>query len=143
MSMPASTLQQDRRSFPAMELGEIPVWKAWLQLHEAEYTRVEYNVRVGPGFDPGPGTMDYIRQMAIKNTKKRIDAVAWQGDQPLIVEVKVRAGLSSIGQILGYRTHWKIEHPHSVPPKMLLVAHQLAPGVEEVLREHNVPWELV
>ena len=123
--------------------AEIDVWRAWLRLHQAEYDRFDYNARVGPGFDPGGGVPDYIRQMSIKNTKKRIDAVAWAGSQPLIVEVKVRAGLSSIGQILGYRVHWRLENPHAPPPKMLLVANRLAEGVQEVLQAHDVPYELV
>jgi hypothetical protein len=143
MSTTPLQLESDRLSFPAMIPAEIVVWRAWLRLHQGEYDRFDYNARVGPGFDPGASVPQYIRDMAVKNTKKRIDALAWQGSQPLIVEVKVRAGLSSIGQLLGYRVHWRLEHPHDVPPKMLLVANLLAPGVEEVLKSHDVPFELV
>ncbi len=143
MSTTPLQAESDRLRFPGMLPAEIVVWQAWLRLHQAEYDRFEYNVRVGPGFDPGPGVDPAIRAMSILNTKKRIDAVAWQGHQPLIVEVKVRAGLSSIGQILGYRVHWRIENPHDAQPKMLLVANRLADGVQEVLQAHDVPWELV
>lgn len=135
--------ESDRLYYPAMLPAEIIVWQAWLRLHQAEYDRFEYNTRVGPGYDPGGGVPDYIREMSIKNTKKRIDAVAWSGSQPLIVEVKVRAGLSSIGQLLGYITHWRIENPHDALPKALLVANQLAPGVQEVLHKYELPFELV
>lgn len=143
MSTPTPPLESDRLSFPAMIPAEIDVWRAWLRLHQGEYDRFDYNARVGPGFDPGEAVPDYIRQMSIKNTKKRIDAVAWQGSAPLIVEVKVRAGLSSIGQLLGYRVHWQRENPHAPPPKMLLVANRLAEGVQDVLDAHSVPFELV
>jgi hypothetical protein len=143
MSTPANPLESDRLSYPAMLPAEIAVWRAWLRLHQAEYDRFDYNARVGPGFDPGGGVPDYIRQMALKSSKKRIDAVGWQGSQPLIVEVKDRAGLSAIGQLLGYRVHWRLENPHSPPPKMLLVANRLAEGMQEVLQAHDVPWELV
>lgn len=143
MSTPGTTLESDRQTFPALLPAEILVWRAWLRLHQGEYDRFDYNARVGPGFDPGEAVPDYIRQMSIKNTRKRIDAVAWQGSAPLIVEVKVRAGLASIGQILGYRVHWQRENPYNTPPKMLLVANRLAEGVEEVLQAHNVPFELV
>jgi len=143
MSTPATPLESDRLSFPALLPAEIAVWRAWLRLHQAEYDRFDYNARVGPGFDPGGGVPDYIRTMSIANTKKRIDAVAWQGSAPTIVEVKDRAGMSAIGQILGYRVHWQKEHPQAPPPKMLLVANRLADGVSDVLLAHNVPWELV
>jgi hypothetical protein len=143
MGAAASPFESERQTFPALLPAEILVWRAWLRLHQGEYDRFDYNARVGPGFDPGPSVPDYIRQMSVKNTKKRIDAVAWQGSAPLIVEVKVRAGLASIGQILGYNVHWKRENPHNIPPKMLLVANRLAEGVQEVLEAHNVPFELV
>lgn len=143
MDTPLPQFEVDRLTYPAMLPAEIAVFRAWLRLHEGEYTAFDYNVRVGPGYDPGEGVMQAIRVMSIKSTQKRMDALAWQGDTPLIIEVKDRAGLSAIGQILGYKVHWQKENPQSIPPKILLVANRLAPGVEDVLRAHNVPWELV
>jgi hypothetical protein len=143
MSSPPMQPESARQTYPAMLPAEIAVWRAWLQLHQGEYDRFDYNTRVGPGYDPGGGVPQYIRDMSIANTKKRIDAVAWKGSQPLIVEVKVRAGLSAIGQLLGYITHWRLENPHSPPPQSLLVASALAPGVQEVLDKYSLTAELV
>lgn len=143
MSTVPPTPQSERLTYPALLPAEINVLRAWLRLHEAEYTKFDYNVRVGPGFDPGPSSPDYIRKMARDSTRKRMDALAWAGSQPTIIEVKDRAGLSAVGQLMGYVVHWKIEHPHEVPPKALLVANRLAPGVAEVLQAHNIPFELV
>jgi len=138
-----TSLESDRLSFPALLPPEIAVWRAWLQKHQLEYTRFEYNRRVGPGFDPGPGVDEAIRLMSILNTRKRIDAVAWRGDQPLIVELKDRAGLSAVGQLLGYVVHWKLENPQNIRPNALLVANRLSPGVEDVLQAHQIAYELV
>jgi hypothetical protein len=143
MSASPTPLESDRLTYPAMLPAEIAVWRAWLRLHQTEYDRFDYNTRVGPGFDPGGGVPDFVRQMSIKNTKKRIDAVGWKGDQPLIVEVKDRAGLSAIGQLMGYIVHWKLENPHKVPPQSLLVARALAPGMVDVLTSHSLNYELV
>jgi hypothetical protein len=143
MSTASSRPESDRITFPALLPAEIAVWRAWLALHQTEYSSFDYNVRVGPGFDPGTGVEQFVRDSAMASTRKRIDAVAWQGDQPTIIEVKDRAGLSAIGQLLGYIVHWKIERPNSPPPRRLLVANRLAPGVQEVLQEHSLPFELV
>lgn len=143
MSTAPAPMESDRLQFPALLPAEIAVRRAWLRLHQTEYDRFEYNVRVGPGFDPGPGLHPNDRQMAIDNTRKRIDALAWQGSNPTIIEVKDRAGLSAIGQLMGYIVHWKIEHPNQINPKALLVANRLAPGVQEVLQAHGVMFELV
>jgi hypothetical protein len=132
-----------RQSYPAMLPAEIAVWRAWLRLHAGEYDRFEYNVRVGPGFDPGPNVAPNDRQMSLDITRKRIDAVAWAGNQPTIIEVKDRAGLSAIGQLMGYIVHWKIEKPFTPAPFALLVANRLAPGVDTVLNAHSLLYVLV
>ena len=135
--------ESDRVTYPAMLPREIAVWRAWLALHQGEYDRFDYNVRVGPGYDPGPGVAQYVRDSAKASTRQRIDAVAYRGDSVLIVEVKDRAGLSALGQLLGYSTHYRRENPVSSPPKLLLVARDLAPGVAEALQAHGVPFEIV
>lgn len=132
-----------RLSFPALIPSEADVWRGWAHLHQGEYTSFDYNVRVGPGTDPGPGTPPEIRAYAERSTRKRIDVVAWAGVQPTIIEVKDRASASALGQILTYQVHWNMEHPNSPPAKLLLVARALSPGLEHVLSAHGVPYELV
>jgi hypothetical protein len=132
-----------RQTYPAMLPAEIAVWRAWLRLNAGNYDRFEYNVRVGPGFDPGPNVAPADRQMSLDITRKRIDALAWAGNQPTVIEVKDRAGLSAIGQLMGYIVHWKDEHPFGPPPYALLVANRLAPGVERVLQAHSLTFVTV
>jgi len=124
--------QQTRATYPALLTEEAAVWRGWLAKHEAEYDSFDYNVRVGPGFDPGGGVSPEIRKQAIYSSKKRIDALAWKGNQALIVEVKDRAGLSALGQILGYKVYWTRENPNFPAPKLLVVAAQFAPGIQDV-----------
>ena len=135
--------QQTRATYPALLTDEAAVWRGWLAKHESEWDRFDYNVRVGPGFDPGEGVDPAIRKQAIYSSKKRIDALAWRGSQALIVEVKDRAGLSAVGQILGYKVYWTRENPSLPAPQLLLVARTLAAGVGDVLQAHGVPYELV
>jgi hypothetical protein len=143
MTNPDTWLESYRGSYPAMLPNEIAVWRAWLRVHYAEFDRFEYNVRVGPGFDPGPTLAENDRKMALDITRKRIDALAWRGSQPTIIEVKERAGLSAIGQLMGYVVHWNLERPNGPRPYSLLVAARLAPGVEEVLNHHGLSFALV
>jgi len=93
----------DNLRVPGLIPEEVPVLKAWLLKHYAEYDRVDYNVRLGKGYDPGPSYPDYARSMSILNSQYRLDAVAWRGNVATIVECKVRASASAIGQILLYR----------------------------------------
>lgn len=140
---PAITLQQDRLRFPGMLPREVLVMKAWLVLHEAEYDRFDYNVRLGQGTDPGPNWPPEIRQQAIQNTQKRIDAVAWKGNQPTLIEVKDRAGFSAIGQLVGYDALWPQSFPNSPVPKLLLVANRAAADIYPVVAKAGIVLELV
>ena len=135
--------ETERLTYPAMLPAEIDVWRGWLAKHQGEYERFEYNVRVGPGADPGPNYPQSVRDQAILNTQARIDALAWQGTQATIVEVKDRAGLSAIGQLLGYEVYWKRANPNFPPPKTLLVARGLGHGVDAVLTAKGITYELV
>lgn len=96
----------DRQQLPGMLPAEIAIFKAWWVDNGQDYTRADFNVRVGHGVDPGTAYDTATRQAAILNSKYRIDAILWQGLQPAIMEVKQRASLQSIGQLLGYRELW-------------------------------------
>ena len=143
MSTPAQRLQADRLNFPGLLPREVLVLKAWLRLHEGEYTRFDYNVRLGQGTDPGPTWPDDLRKMAILNSQKRVDAVGFQSDQPTLIEVKDRAGFSAVGQIVGYNTLWRVQFPTSPAPKLLIVCNRYAPDILPVLQANGIALNVV
>jgi hypothetical protein len=122
---------------------EVAVLKEWLRLHESEYTSFDYNVRTGTGTDPGPTYPQNIRDMGVAVTQKRIDAIAWNGNVPTLIEVKNRATLTAVGQILAYKVLFKQDNPLSPDPKLLLVAAKFDPDVYAVLQSHGVDYAIV
>jgi hypothetical protein len=114
-----------------------------LRQHEGEYDRFDYNVRLGPGTDPGPTYADSVRQQAIANSQLRVDAVGWQGDVPTIIEVKENAGTSALGQILTYNVTWQLEHQGQSAPKLLVVTDRLQQSVRAPLAAHGVQVAVV
>jgi hypothetical protein len=79
MSSPAQTMQADRLNFPGLLPREIIILKNWLALHESEWDRYAYNLRIGSGMDPGESFGADVRRGAILNSMKRIDAAAFNG----------------------------------------------------------------
>lgn len=79
MSTPAQTLQSERFQYPGLLPREIIILRQWLKLHQQEWQRWVYNLRVGQGLDPGTGWTPEVRRSAIINSMKRIDAVAFNG----------------------------------------------------------------
>ena len=143
MSTPPVRTQADRLNFPGLMPLEVAVLKEWLRLYESQYDRMEYNVRVGQGTDPGPTYPQNIRDMGIAVTQKRIDAVAWKGNDPTLIEVKNRATLNAVGQILAYKVLFKADNPLLPDPKLLLVASKFDPDVYPVLQSHGVDYVIV
>ncbi len=143
MSTPAQRLQADRMRFPGLLPREVLVLKAWLRLHEAEYTRFDYNIRLGQGTDPGPTWPEDVRKQAIVNSQKRVDAVAYQSDQPTLIEVKDRAGYSAVGQITGYDALWRATFPTTPAPKLLIVCNRFVPDILPVLQRNNIELAVV
>ncbi len=139
----ALRLQADRLRFPGMLPAETLIFKQWLAEHEGEYDRFEYNVRIGSGTDPGEKYPQEIRDMAIANSQKRLDAVGWQADIPTIIEVKRRAGLSNIGQLVGYKHFWIRDNPDQPSPNLLLITNALQSDILHVAEQEHIAIALV
>lgn len=139
----AKRMQSERAKFPGMLPREILIFKNWLKLHEWEYDRLDYNTRIGSGNDPGPTWPDYVRQQAIANTQLRIDAIAWKGNEPTLIEVKDRAGAAAIGQIVTYEAVWLKDNPGSPPPKLLIVTNRIQHNILPVLQKAGVGLDQV
>jgi hypothetical protein len=140
---PAQILQAERLKYPGMLPREIIIMRNWLKLHEAEYDRFAFNIRIGAGHDPGPVHEDNIRQMAIQNTQKRIDAVAYSGTGVTLIEVKDRAGFSAVGQLVGYDALWRQDHPTDPEPKLLLVCNRFVQDILPLLTRQHIELAVV
>ena len=153
-------MQADRLRFPGMAPREILVFKNWLRTHEADYPKdlnamvaviggpnnqptvleipFDYNFRIGNGFDPGPAWPEEQRQNAILNSKKRIDALAYRAGQVSIIEVKDRAILSAIGQLVSYRQLWRRDFPGTPIETLILVANRVDPDTIHAAQENGI-----
>lgn len=140
---PAQTMQADRLTFPGMLPREILIFKNWLKLYETLYDRFDYNMRIGAGQDPGPTWPDYVRQCAIVNSQLRLDAVAWKGAQPTLIEVKDRAGASALGQLLTYEAVWLRDFPNGPAPALILVTNRIQLNMGPLITKAGVTLAMV
>ena len=143
MATPAQQLQSERAKYPAMQVDEILVWRAWLLTHQALYDRFDYNVAIGIAQDPGPAYTDAIRKMAIFIRSKRLDAIGWQANTPTIFEVKRRAGPENVGQLVIYQHWWPKSFPGAPVAKLVLVASDADPHILPVLAQFGIDYNPV
>ena len=143
MTTPAQLLQSERLKYPGLLPDEVLVLRAWLTLHQGEYDKFDYNMRIGQGIDPGPNYSPEVRTQAVMNTQLRIDAVGWKGTQPTIIEVKRRTTPSNVGQILTYDSVWRKEFPSSPAPIMRLVSNTFSPHILPRVQEAGIFLDVV
>lgn len=125
-------------SYGSLFAPEQTILRRWLKAHESEYDSFDFNVRIGPGYDPGPQYDEAIRRMAVANSQRRIDAIAYKQGQVTIIEVKQRGSFAAVGQLIGYETHWMKDHPGEQPPRLLLICGSLAEGTDIVATRAGV-----
>jgi len=137
MSVPGHT------QYPAMLPTESAIWSAFLAKHGSGFTSIDYNVRIGVGFDPGPGVPDYARKAAIANTQLRIDAVAYDGTSWWLIEIKRRAGAGALGQLLQYAVLYETDYPKNSPLQLAIVTNYAKLGLQALCDRHKIQLYII
>jgi len=122
---------------------DIPIWERFILRNPKYFNTVDYDFRVGSGMALQPGWDTNFKRMAKMITQKRIDVLGWRGDNPTIVEVKKRAGLSTLGQVLGYRTLFIRDFPHLGKPDLLVVTESADSDILLVFIPYRIPIVVV
>ena len=88
--------------YPHMLQGDTEVWTKFLESGVVEIRRVWYDVRVGLSVlrMVEPSTIE--SRIAAGLTRKRIDVIASVGNDFWVIEVKPRANMHAVGQVLVY-----------------------------------------
>lgn len=129
--------------FIHMSQEEKAIWIRWLQQGGSHFAPFRYDIRVGNGLQMPPGSSGFAVRSAYALTTKRIDAIYFDNGQPVIVEVKRRAGLAAVGQLIGYRDLFMKTPGNEYDPSMLLVTDELQPDMPTILRQSGIFWNEV
>ena len=143
MATVAQRLQSERLRYPAMNPGEIVIWRAWLVSHQDQYESFDYNVRIGQGEDPGPTFAENIRSMWIQNTQFRIDAVGFKNAVPEIIEVEDDCSIRAVGQVMAYKFIWVREQRSPIEPTMRIVCRNFNANVLPMVRDAGIAFDQV
>jgi len=129
--------------FPAFLHRETNIWHNYMLQHPGQFKSLDYNVRVGKGFDPGSSWPDSARRAAIMNSQLRIDVVGFDGSAWWLIEVKVRAGAGAVGQLLQYHVLFEQAYPEKVPIKLMMVTDRPKLGLADLCTRHSIALVVV
>lgn len=141
--MAGSLVYGSRYRYPHMVGEDKIIWNRFIEKFPDRFETVDYDFRVGQGILPDPGWPEFIKRDAKALSQKRIDALAWNGEDPTIIEVKKRVGLSTLGQVLGYFQLFIDAHKKIKKPKLLVVCEMIGRDDLLVLKRNKIPVEIV
>ncbi len=119
------------------------IWERFEQAAPFPLDEVTFSVRLGEGQPVPPGTPAWLERDIKALTQKRADAVVRSGQETWILEIKVRASFSALGQLLGYAILYVAEFNPVQPPRLGIVAERTQPDLAGVLSNFGVEIFLV
>jgi hypothetical protein len=127
-----------QKFYPEKTTQESGVLRDYLLEYLPTFDRISLTVRVGDGHTPDPSLPPKIQKQQKFVTQRRMDALAWRGTQPVIIEAKYLVTPSALGQILGYRQLLLEELPDAPEPDLVIVGRACDPETLRILQSHGV-----
>ena len=131
------------KAYAHMKVDEAAIWERFLVQLPWRTVAIEYDLRLGDGVSMPLDAPEWVRKMAWSLSTKRVDVMIETRNEFVIVEVKGRAGLSAVGQLLGYLSLFTRQYKPQKRVKLVLVCEEIAPDVAPVLREYGIETYLV
>jgi hypothetical protein len=127
-----------RRFYPEKTDHESRLLLEYLNDHVRDFERVSFSVRIGAGVEPDPSHLAGVQAQAIRNSRRRIDFVGWNGNQTTLVELKTRIGHEVMGQLLSDALLWRFEFPSYEPPALVAVGRTGTAEEIAVCQAHGI-----
>lgn len=108
---------------------ERPIWRRYLESTTEDFERITYDLHLGDG-SPIPAGMSEGTAAIVKAvSRKRVDVIGETASSIIIFEVKPRAGMGAMGQLLNYRSLYYRENNPTKPVRLMVVCERVEPDV--------------
>ncbi|MBA7604760.1 hypothetical protein ES703_11886 [subsurface metagenome] len=141
--MPGRFNYEFRHKYPHLIGEDTEVWNRFILKYPDKFDTVDYDVKVGLGAETTPIEDQTSKDYWANLTKKRIDVIGYKNNLVTIVEVKKRASLFTLGQILGYRFLYLREFPELPSVRTLIVAAQISQDDMDTLSHFGIDFVIV
>lgn len=132
-----------RHKYPHLIGEDTDVWNRFILKYPDKFDTVDYDVKVGLGADTSPLTEQYAKDYWKSLTMKRIDVIGHKNGFVTIIEVKKRASLFTLGQILGYKFLYLREYPEQRTVRTLIICSAISQDDIDVLKHYGIDFVIV
>ena len=122
---------------------ERPIWGRYLAGTSEEFLSLVYDLHLGDGAPVDPSWSSGTAAIVAAVSRKRVDVVGETADSIIMFEVKPRAGMGAMGQLLNYRALYLRERRPTKPLRMMVVCERVEPDVTRTYAQYGIEIALV
>ena len=124
--------------YPHLGKYEQSIWERYIDQEGMPEGLVKYDVHLGEGAFSDPSWPSWMAVMVKALSTKRADVVAESRFGITIFEIKRRAGLSCLGQLLGYEALMTKQAGGWKPVELVAVCEELEPDMRDAFDYYKV-----
>jgi len=122
---------------------ERPIWAKYLAATTEEFLSLVYDLHLGEGAPVDPSWSEGTAAIVAAVSRKRVDVIGETAGSIIIFEVKPRAGMGAMGQLLNYRALYLRERRPTKPLRMMVVCERVEPDVTRTYAQYGIEIALV
>jgi len=122
---------------------ERPIWARYLAGTSEEFLSVVYDLHLGEGAPVDPALSTGTQAIIAAVSRKRVDVIGETADSIIIFEVKPRAGMGAMGQLLNYQRLYLREKRPTKPVRTVVVCERIEPDVAGAYAQYGIEIALV
>lgn len=118
--------------YPHLKPADVAIWERFMTLRPDAYDECIYDQPVGDGALIPKGTQENIARDFKILTQWKIDVIGYKGDHADVIELKPRAGISTLGQVQQYAIMFDELDEVNVPITPVIITDELRPDMERL-----------
>lgn len=122
---------------------ERPIWARYLERTTEQFLSLTYDMHLGAGApvakEWSPGTAAIVAAVS----RKRVDVLGETASELIIFEIKPRAGMSAMGQLLNYRTLYEMEYKPTKPIRLMVVCERVEHDIQLTYARQGIELAVV
>jgi len=129
--------------YPHLAAKEAPIWDRFVKANPSFADEADYDVTCGKANSLPADTPQYLKDDWNYLRAWKIDVVAVKDGIRYIVEVRPRAGLNAIGEIICKASMFQAEHPEFGEVEPILITDFERPDIREMCGMHDIGYIVI
>ena len=129
--------------YPHMSPGEEALWDRYLAWSPRVFLKLTYDVHLGDSAPLDPAWEPWLVNLVLATSRKRVDVIGETKSEVIIYEVKERAGMNALGQLLCYEALYREEMKPRKPIRKVVITDRLPPNMAALFPQFGVEVVIV